>query len=79
MNAGSCPAVQFRVNYKNGGIFIVQHVMVMDLRLTGQSFTPQPANPLREMLVHIPKLNRILAMYEIFAWAHVLFRLCKKV
>ncbi|HBA6282542.1 TPA: phage tail protein, partial [Escherichia coli] len=21
MNAGSCPAVQFRVNYKNGGIF----------------------------------------------------------
>lgn len=21
MNAGSCPAVQFRVNYRNGGIF----------------------------------------------------------
>ncbi|KEP08294.1 hypothetical protein EH63_17880 [Escherichia coli] len=22
INAGSCPAVQFRVNYKNGGIFL---------------------------------------------------------
>ncbi len=31
INAGSCPAVQFRVNYKNGGIFIGRPVMVMGL------------------------------------------------
>ncbi|EPE9825926.1 tail fiber protein [Escherichia coli] len=35
---GSCPAMQFLVDYKTGGFFTGRHVMGMDLRLTGQSF-----------------------------------------
>ncbi len=51
MGEGSCPAAQFRINYKNGGIFIVQPVMVMVLKPTGPNFTP-PENLQQEMLVH---------------------------
>ena len=52
MNAGSCPAVQFRVNYRNGGIFIVQRDGY-GFEANWSEFTPQHANPLRGMLVHI--------------------------
>ncbi len=52
MGDGSCPAAQFRINYKNGGIFIVQPVMVMVLKPTGPNFTPPPENLQQEMLVH---------------------------
>ena len=41
----------------------------MDLRLTGQSFTPQPANPLRGMLVHIRRQNVTQGLLQVFAWA----------
>lgn len=43
--------------------------MVMDLRLTGQSFTPQPANLLREMLVHIRGQNVTQGLLQVFALA----------
>ena len=49
--------------------FIVQRVIVMDLRLTGQSFTPRPANPLREMLVHTRRQNVTQGLLQVFAWA----------
>ena len=41
----------------------------MDLRLTGQSFIPQPANPLREMLVHIRRQNVTQGLLQVFALA----------
>ncbi|CSQ69315.1 Uncharacterised protein [Shigella sonnei] len=41
--------------------------MVMALKLTGQSFTPQPANPLREMLVHIRRQNVTQGLLQVFA------------
>ncbi len=47
---GELPCCTVRVNYRNGGIFYRSARDGYGLKLTGQSFTPQPANPLREML-----------------------------
>lgn len=69
MNTGSCPAVQFRVNYRNGGIFIVQRVMVTDSKLTGQKFTPQHVSHQREMLVHIRRQNVTQGLLQVFVLA----------
>ncbi|EPP7724780.1 hypothetical protein ACUVOR_004339, partial [Shigella flexneri] len=47
--------------------FIVQRVMVMDLRLAGQSFTPQHASHQREMLAHIRRQNVTQGLLQVFA------------
>ncbi|BDR44817.1 hypothetical protein IPCEC42_31280 [Escherichia coli] len=69
MGDGSCPAAQFRINYKNGGIFYRSARDGYGFEADWSDFTPPPENLQQEMLVHMPlsggQLNGLLSEHPV--------------